>query len=117
MRAILLAFLTLLLTAPTPLLAQSEIATDLFRYDVPQLQRVNRAVDVLVASGADLKNYDKVLYSEEKEGRYLIIFTTSVVFAEDGPILGPDIEMLFDADTEGLIAVMVAAPPNPPAEN
>ncbi|MEM9843172.1 MAG: hypothetical protein AAF965_00085 [Pseudomonadota bacterium] len=116
MRAIFLAIFLLLLTVPGPAEAQSETAGDFVRYDVAQLQRINRAIDIFHAAGSDLADYDVVFY-EEKEELYLITFTTDVVFAEDGPVRGPEIQMLFNAETEALIAVEVHPIQTPPAKD
>lgn len=108
MRVRLIFFLFALLTATGQSTAQTEVVPGLYEYDVPQLQRVNKALEILRASDVDLNAYDIVLYSvETEENRYIITFATSVNFAEDGPIRGGDIRMLFNNETEKLIAVIV----------
>lgn len=87
--------------------AQSEIASDLYRYDADKLQRIDSALEILDVIGAEIEDYDVVLYSERVEGQYQITFTSSAIFMEDGPRRGPDIEMLFDIETEALAGLIV----------
>lgn len=106
-----------LLTIAVPSLAQSESGSGRAEYSVPQLQRIDRAVGILETAGMALEDYDIVLYAKEAPNFYLVTFTTSVVFAEDGPVRAQDTRMLFNDETGALVAIEVDPLPTPPAQS
>jgi len=119
MRALLLVVLVAILWAPGPSEAQSEGEPDVQTYEVPRLQRINRAIDVLEASGVSLDDFDLILYSTKPGGLYLITFTTELVFVEENSRSafvrkGEDVRMLFSDETEKLIALEADPLPRPP---
>lgn len=72
-------------------------------YEVDHIKKIYNAIKILESSQIDLRNYDLILISGLDEEQYQITFTTSVIFAEDGPVRGRTVKMIFNSATEKIV--------------